>query len=61
MQSENEMLNRISNIENIIDEMYTEIMKIRKICEDRNLEGIHIMTRIENISDFVKNKYNTSI
>ena len=61
MQSENEMLNRISNIENIIDEMYTEIMKIRKICEDRNLEGIHIKTRIENISDFVKNKYNTSI
>ncbi len=61
MQNDKEILLKLSDMELTINELYKEIIKIRKTCEDKNLEGIQIMTRLENIKDFIETKYNTSI
>lgn len=57
MKINEEILSRISNIEATIEEIYKEIIKIQKENEDRILEQIQIMTRIENIADFIKTRY----
>lgn len=57
MKINEEILSRISNIEATIEEIYKEIIKIEKENEDRILEQIQIMTRIENIADFIKTRY----
>ncbi len=56
-----EIIEKLNNLENIIEELYKEIIKIRKNIDDRKHEEIHIMTRIENINDFIETRYNTSI
>lgn len=57
MSKNDEILNKLLNIEITINEIYKEIFKIRKENDDRILEQIHIMTRIENIADFIKTRY----
>ncbi len=57
MNKNDEILKKLLNIESTIGEIYKEILKIRKENDDRILEQIHIMTRIENIADFIKTRY----
>lgn len=57
MTQNDKILERLLNIETTIGEIYKEVLKIRKENDDRILEQIHIMTRIENIADFIKTRY----
>lgn len=61
MTKNDEILNRILNIETTIEEIYKEVIKIRQENDNRTLEQIHIMTRIENIADFIKSRYDIVI
>lgn len=61
MIKNDELLEKLLDIETTIEEIYKEILKIRKENDDRILEQIHIMTRIENIADFIKTRYNTVV
>lgn len=58
MNKNDEIIKRLSNIEAIIEDIYEEIKAIRMENEDRSLEQFHVMSRIENIADFVKSRYN---
>lgn len=57
MNKNDEILKKLLNIESTIEEIHKEILKIRKENDDRILEQLHIMTRIENIADFIKTRY----
>ena len=61
MKNENEILERLLKIEATTEEIYEEILRIRKENDDRILEQIHIMTRIENIADFIKTRYDVVV
>ena len=61
MKNENEILERLLKIEATTEKIYEEILKIRKENDDRILEQIHIMTRIENIADFIKTRYDVVV
>lgn len=58
MKNGTEILQKLLNIETTIEEIYKEIIKIKKENEKGKLEQIHIMTRIENIADFIETRYN---
>ena len=61
MKNENEILERLLKIEATTEKIYEEILRIRKENDDRILEQIHIMTRIENIADFIKTRYDVVV
>ncbi|MCI8291001.1 MAG: hypothetical protein HFJ25_01920 [Clostridia bacterium] len=61
MIKNDELLEKLLNIETTIEEIYKEIIKIRKENDDKVLEQIHVMTRLENIADFIKTRYNVVV
>lgn len=61
MKNEKEISERLLKIEATTEKIYEEILKIRKENDDRILEQIHIMTRIENIADFIKTRYDVVV
>lgn len=61
MNINEEIFLRLSNIEATNEEIYKEIIKIRKENEDKALEQVHIMTRLENLADFIKTRYDVVI
>jgi len=61
VKNENEILERLLKIEATTEKIYEEILRIRKENDDRILEQIHIMTRIENIADFIKTRYDVVV
>ena len=61
MNINEEIISRLLNIEVTNEEIYKEIIKIRKDNEEKILEQIHIMTRIENIADFIKSRYDVVV
>ncbi len=61
MKKEDEILQKILEIEININEIFKEIVKIKNKNEENKLEQFHIMTRIENIADFIESRYNTNI
>lgn len=58
MKYEDEIINRLLNIEATVEEMYKEIIRIRKENDSRILENFHLMCSLENVEDFIKTKYN---
>lgn len=58
MDKNNEILIKLDNLENMINEIYKEMLNLKKENEDKSLEQIQIMLRIENIADFIKTRYN---
>lgn len=58
MKYEDEIMIKLLNIETTIEEIFKEITKIRKENDNRILEQTHIIIRLENMADFIKDKYN---
>lgn len=61
MNINEEIISRLSNIETTNEEIYKEIIKLRKDSENKILEQMHIMTRLENIADFIKSRYDVVV
>ena len=57
MANEEQILQKISEIEKMIKNLQDDILIIKEEIEGKNLEQFHIMTRIENIADFIKDRY----
>ena len=57
MANEEQILQKISEIEKMIKNLQSDILIIKEEIESKNLEQFHIMTRIENIADFIKDRY----
>ena len=57
MANEEQILQKISEIEKMIKNLQNDILIIKEEIESKNLEQFHIMTRIENIADFIKDRY----
>lgn len=58
MKYEDEIMIKLLNIETTIEEIFKEITKIRQENDNRILEQTHIIIRLENMADFIKDKYN---
>lgn len=61
MNKNDEILNKLSSIEATVEEIYKELIRLRRENDDRSLEQIQVMTRIENIADFIKTRYNVVV
>lgn len=57
MKKEDEILLKINSLETMIEKIYREILEIKRENDDKSLEQFHIMTRLENIADFIKDRY----
>lgn len=57
MKNEYDIVSRLVSIETTTEEIYKEIIRIKKDFDDKKLEQIAIMTRLENIADFLKDRY----
>lgn len=61
MKNEYDIVSRLVSIEATTEEIYKELIKIKKDLDDKKLEQMIIMTRLENIADFLKDRYNVVI
>lgn len=61
MKNEEEILLRMNTIENMLEEIYKEVLDIRRESEEKSLEQFHVMTRLENIADFIKDRYDVVV
>lgn len=57
MTKEKEILQKISEIGKMIENLQNTVLIIKEEIESKNLEQFHIMTKIENIADFIKDRY----
>lgn len=59
---ENEkILEKITFIEEILKEMNQNVRTLLKENEDKKNEQLLVITRLENLADFIKNKHNVVI
>ncbi|MBR3132780.1 MAG: hypothetical protein IKG42_01675 [Clostridia bacterium] len=49
---------KVSNIEDYLEEINQNIGILLEENEDNKLEHLMLMTRFENLADFIKDKYN---
>ena len=49
---------KVSNIEDYLEEINQNIGSLLEENEDNKLEHLMLMTRFENLADFIKDKYN---
>lgn len=61
MKNEYDIVSRLVSIEATTEEIYKELIKIKKDLDDKKLEQMIIMTRLENIADFLKDRYDVVI
>ena len=61
MKNEYDIMSRLVSIEATTEEIYKELIKIKKDLDDKKLEQMIIMTRLENIADFLKDRYDVVI
>lgn len=61
MKNEEEILLRINVIEDMLEKIYKEVLDIRRETEEKSLEQFHVMTRLENIADFIKDRYDVVV
>ena len=52
-----QILQKIKKKKKMIKNLQSDILIIKEEIESKNLEQFHIMTRIENIADFIKDRY----
>lgn len=57
MDKIDKVLIRLNSIEDTIEQIYKEIIGIRQSMDERELEQFQVMTRLENIADFIKDRY----
>ena len=61
MKKEYDILSRLVSIEATTEEIYKEIIKIKKDFDDKKFEQMSVMVRLENIADFLKDRYDVVI
>ena len=61
MKKEFDILSRLISIETTTEEIYKEIIKIRKELDEKKLDQMLVVTRLENIADFLKDRYDIVI
>lgn len=61
MKKEDEILLRINSLESMLEKIYREVLGIKRDNDDKSLEQFHIMTRLENIADFIKDRYDVVV
>ena len=61
MESNDEILLRMKLIESKLEIIHMEIMDIKRQNEEKSLEQFHVMTRLENIADFIKDRYDVVV
>lgn len=61
MNKNDEILLKLSSIENVVNEIQNQMQNLLKENADKSLEQIQIMLRIENIADFIKTRYNAVV
>ncbi len=61
MKNEYDILSRLISIETTTEEIYKEIIKIRRELDEKKLEQMLVITRLENIADFLKDRYDVVI
>ena len=52
LKKEYDILSRLVSIEATTEEIYKEIIKIKKDFDDKKFEQMSVMVRLENIADF---------
>ena len=61
MNKENEILLKINSIESTMENIYKEIIEIRREMEYKHLEQFQVMSRLENIADFIQDRYDVVV
>ena len=61
VKKEFDILSRLISIETTTEEIYKEIIKIRKELDEKKLDQMLVVTRLENIADFLKDRYDIVI
>ena len=61
MKKEYDILSKLDSIEATTEEIYKEIIKIKKDFDDKKFEQLSVMFRLENIADFLKDRYDVVI
>ncbi len=54
MNKEDEIVEKIYNIETITNEIYKEVINLKKQYKNKNFEMLKVMSKIEDIEDFIK-------
>ena len=61
MESSDEILLRMKLIESKLEKIHMEIIDIKRQNDEKSLEQFHVMTRLENIADFIKDRYDVVV